>query len=333
MSDRRVLALGICLIVWLSSGAACRQATAIGEGVVSAERVQLKQSTARVPGFAGELRRGDKVTIIGEQGNMQKVRCEQPKQIEGWMEKRDIVSQDLFSKGKSLENSTKGIPAQATGKVKQDSNLRLIPSRDTDGAILFQVPRETHFDILDKKHVLSPKGKDKDADKPQKMEAWYEVRLPQDFLTRVGWVYGPSVEFAIPTEIATYENSGYKFVAWHVIGSAKDKESGEVKNYLILEKRIGNNDSSVDFDRIYAVAWDPEGHSYYSIMAVSDLKGKTPLSVETDKEGRSTATMTLLDRDGKPVEAKYEISKDDKGKYRMVRVDNNDTSKAKGKKK
>jgi len=332
MTDRRILAFGIC-VVMMSLSAACRQATAIGEGVVSAERVQLKQSTARVPGYAGELKRGDKVTIIGEQGAMQKVRAEQPKQIEGWMEKRDIVSQDLFTKGKALEDSTKSIPAQATGKLKQDTNLRVTPSRDADGSVLFQVPRDTHFEILDKKHVLSPKGKDKDADKPQKMEAWYEVRLPQDFLTRVGWLYGPSVEFAIPTEIATFENSGYKFIAWHVIGSAKDKESGEVKNYLILEKRIGNNDSNIDFDRIYAIAWDPEGHSYYSIMAASDLKGKTPLKVDTDKDGRSTATMTLLDRDGKAVQAEYVISKDDKGKYHMTRVDNNDTSKGKAKKK
>src|SRR6266404_2618921 len=96
MFYRRILAFGICAIVMLLC-AACRQATAIGEGVVSAERVQLKQSTARVPGYAGELRRGDKVTIIGEQGTMQKVRCEQPKRIEGWLDKRDIVSQDLFS--------------------------------------------------------------------------------------------------------------------------------------------------------------------------------------------------------------------------------------------
>ena len=67
--------------------------------------------------------------------------------------------------------------------------------------------------------------------------------------------YGPSLEFAIPQEIATFENSGYKFVAWHEVGSVKDKDSGEVKNYVILEKKISNYDTDIDFDRIYAVAW------------------------------------------------------------------------------
>ena len=102
MTQRNIILLISFLIITFSS-VACRQAAAIGEGVVTSERVQLKQSTARVPGYAGELKRGDKVTIIGEQDTFIKVRSDQPKQIEGWLEKREIVSQDLYAKAKAEE--------------------------------------------------------------------------------------------------------------------------------------------------------------------------------------------------------------------------------------
>ena len=136
MCQQRVLFFA-CIIA-ISFASACHKATAIGEGVVSSERVQLRQSTARVPGNAGELKRGDKVSIIGEQGTFLKVRAEDTKQTEGWLEKRDIINADLVSKAKALENSSKDIPGQATGKLKQDSNLRLNPSRDTDSVVIFQ---------------------------------------------------------------------------------------------------------------------------------------------------------------------------------------------------
>ncbi|HZS44909.1 MAG TPA: hypothetical protein VFC63_07375 [Blastocatellia bacterium] len=322
----------------------------------------MRQSTARVQGNAGELKRGDKVTIIGEQGTLLKVRSESTNQIEGWLDKKDIISESMVAKAKTLENSVKGIPAQASGKLKQDANLRLDPSRENDSNVVFMIPRDTKFEIIDKRRTPTPKSKDtpkdtsvkdtkpidtstksvkskglkgkdsaKDIDKP-KMDTWYEVRLPEDFVARVGWVYSASVEIAIPVEISTYENSGYKFVAWHTVGMVRDKDSGEVKNYLILEKKIGSSDSEADFDRIYTLAWDPESHGYYSIFVQSDIRGKTPLRVETDKNGVSNVTMTLLDKNGDSEEAHYEVSKDDKGKWRMVRTDSAAASKPSAKK-
>jgi len=345
--DRIYLLLSF--LVLCAFATSCRQTAAIGEGIVSSERVQLRQSTARVQGNAGELKRGDKVTIIDQQGALLKVRAEQTNPIEGWLDKKDIISQSLVTKAKTLETSVKDIPTQANGKLKQDANLRLDPSRETDTNIVFMVPRDTKFEILDKKQTPAPKSKESskdtkdtkpidtkpittkaknargkrvgvdEADKP-KMDTWYEIRLPQEFVARVGWVYGGSVSLDIPVEISTFENSGFKFIAWHAIGTVKDKDSGEVKNYLILEKKAGSSDAEADFDRVYTLAWDPEGHSYYSIFVQSDIRGKTPLRVENEKNGNSSVTMTLLDKNGQPEDIHYEVSKNDKGKFQMVKT-------------
>src|SRR5215468_2549784 len=233
-------------------------------GVVVARRAQMRSSTAVVAADLLEVNRGDTVDIIDSvdvpdpQDNTRKerwlrVRSNGDENIEGWIEARNIMPQDVLDRSRKLAGEDKDLAAQATGQLRASSNLRLSPDRAGNDNIVMRLDSGSSFDIVGWKRVPKPTSSDviesdvapkagsapqpsskgrKEGDEEQEPEEtnelWYKVRLPPSFSPApAGWIYGKQVELTVPSDIIFYR-TGREFVAWQRLdGETKESSSGE----------------------------------------------------------------------------------------------------------
>src|SRR5688572_21055098 len=109
-------------------------------GVVVARIAQIRSSTAVVAADLLEVTRGNAVDILEFQDvqdptdNTKKerwlrVQAHDDDSIEGWIESRNVMPDEVLQSSKKLAEEDKNIPAQATGQLRASSNLRLTPDR------------------------------------------------------------------------------------------------------------------------------------------------------------------------------------------------------------
>lgn len=299
----------------------------IDDGVITSEKEQVRSSTALVANKLAELQRGDNVEILERQENWLRIRVPGNDPIEGWINARHVASKQVVDQAWEIFNQARDVPAQAVGALKRETKLRLSPDRTSEENVIALLPSGTRFEIIAKTRTERKRearadageGNDSTEEGPIRYDTWYQIRLPQEFVIRAGWVYSYYVELKIPDEISALESAGRKFVAWQSFGSVQDEESGEVHHYVILEKTIFKPDAVADFDRIYTVVWDPIGHAYNSIYVESNIRGKLPMKITKLQGGRASLALTLLDKENNPSTVNYTIRLEN-GRYRMEKA-------------
>lgn len=311
------------LLLGLLIGAISCSSPDYEQGVITVERATLRSTTARVATLAGEVKRGDNVWIVNQHSPWVKIRTMAHKPVEGWIDERFVVSQKLVDESRKLQREVENLPAQAIGRLKVDSRFRLKPTREDEDNNVVQVLRaRTSFDILDKQRTPRPAvvGPDTDeasdsapSQEPAKYDTWYKVRLPREYVCRVGWLLAGSIELAVPPEIQSFESGLRRFVGWQEVGVVQDSESGEVHNYIVFEKQIFGGDPQVDFDRVYGVGWDPNDHSYYSFFVESNVRGLFPV-MRRNAGNEPILVLKLLEKNNKPVTVELRVTKDKSGK-------------------
>lgn len=308
----------------------------IDQGVVIAEKAEVRNSTAPVAAPLKELKRGEQVEILEHrsvnQRDFTRVRVAGEKPLEGWLEARFVISKRIVDECQKLSDEWKDIPTQATGRTKDRLKLRLKPGRDTDVATM--LPANTVLEIVGRERAerRTEATEDKPApDEGVKYDNWYKVRLNPDGVIKAGWIYADSVELRPPDAIAPLPGAGRRFTAWQPFGKVKDSvTNNEESHYIILDKYAYSKDDDIDFDRIYIVVWDEEKHAYSSIFIESLLRGTYPLRGEQKSDGYYF-TVPLLNRQNQPTLTNYVIKRDEKaGRYRVTRIVETKT-KAKGK--
>ena len=285
-----------------------------------------------------------------------RVRAHDTDNTEGWIEARYVMAQDVLDKARRLAAEDKDIQAQASGQLRASSNLRLTPDRSTPDNIMMKLESGSSFEIIGWKRVPKPKEtettesddapkagsvqqspnkaqKDTDAEKePEETnELWYKVRLaPSVSPAPAGWVYGKQVELSVPSDIIFYR-SGREFVAWRRLdedtggatATPKDKDAAkEMKpgSWVILEKGSSDEPHKLDepdFDRIYVLGYDKYRQEHYTAYRSQDLKGYLPLKVEGQGDNK-TFTVRVQGDDGQIKEAKYALSRDDRGVLKVT---------------
>mgnify|MGYP003694027943 CR=1 FL=1 len=207
-------------------------------GVVVARRAQIRSSTAVVAADLLEVDRGDAVDILDFQDvqdpsdNTKKerwlrVQAHDEDSIEGWIESRNVMPDDVLQASVKLAEEDKGIPAQATGQLRASSNLRLSPDRSGNENIMMRLDSGSSFEIVGWKRVPKPKSSEviesdvapkagsaqqgntrgnkesQDENEAQEdNEVWYKVRLASlASPAPAGWIYGKQVELTVPSDI------------------------------------------------------------------------------------------------------------------------------------
>lgn len=336
-------------------------------GVIVARRAQIRSSTAVVAADLLEVNRGDLVDILESQDvpdpndnskreTWLRVRARDDESTEGWIEARNVMSDDVLEASRKLAQEDRAIPPQATGQLRASSNLRLTPDRGGNENIMMRLDSGSSFEIISWKRVPKPKASEsiesdvapragsvqpasgranresRDENEPEETnELWYKVRLPSSISPApAGWIYGKQVELSVPSDIIFYR-TGREFVAWQRLdgegtdsdGSLRDKDAArEAKpgSWVILEKSSSNEPHTLDepdFDRIYVLGYDKRNQEHYTAYRSPDLQGFLPMQVETKGENRSF-TVSVHDENGQLKLAEYNVYKDARGVLRIT---------------
>jgi hypothetical protein len=335
-------------------------------GVVVARRAQIRSSTAVVAADLLEVNRGDAIDILESQDvpdpndNTRKerwlrVRAHDEENIEGWIEARNVMPDDVLASSKKLADEDKNVTGQATGQLRASSNLRLSPDRSGNENIMMRLDSGANFEIVSWKRVPKPKSSetietdiapkagsaqqtnsrggrvDQDENQPEETnELWYKVRLaPSISPAPAGWIYGKQVELTVPSDIIFYR-TGREFVAWQRLdgessereGSPKDKDAArEAKpgSWVILEKSSSNQPRAIDepdFDRIYVLGYDKRNQEHYTAYRSPDIKGYLPVRIDGRGDNKSFTVRSQEDN-GEMKDVQYGIYKDARGFLRV----------------
>ncbi len=359
------LKLSFIILLLLVSGGCSTLAGKEETGVVIARRAQVRSSTAVVAADIKEVVRGDMLDVL-DSTNVQdtgerwlRVRTRDAEATEGWIEARNIISQEMVERSRQLSKEDEGVPAQASGQLRASTNIRFSPDRAANDNILMKLESGARFDIVGWKRIPRPKSlettesddapkagaantgtssrrKDKDESKePEEVnEIWFKVRLPSSISPApAGWVFGKQVELTVPSDIIFYR-TGREFVAWQRLdgeeadahrATPKDKDAAkDVRpgSWVILEKSSTGNTNSLDspdFDRIYVLGYDKDRQEHYTAYRSHDLEGFLPLRI--DRKGDTKVFTVRVQSEGQLKDIRFKTYTNERGLLKVESLD------------
>jgi hypothetical protein len=274
---------------------------------VSAPQAILRDQVAAVYNKMGVIKNAERVEILDRDRRYVKVRTSAG--VEGWVEQRYLVTQQVYDGFQKLQQSEQNDPIQATGITRNDTNIHLTPDRNGDH--LYQLSEGGHVSML--KRAAAPKllpGEQKnkpDADsKPVDLEDWWLVRDPQG---HTGWVLGRMLDVDAPLDVAQYAE-GQRIVATFPLDEVKDGDK-KVPEYLMLltEPKDG---MPYDFNQIRVFSWNVKRHRYETADRERGLIGELPVTVSHEDFGKEgnlpTFTIHVKDKTGALTEKKYKMN-------------------------
>ena len=278
---------------------------------VSAPQVVLRDRVAAVFTKNGTVKNGERVQVLEREKRFVRVRTQGG--IDGWMEQRYLVSQQVFDGFQKLVQQVQNDPIQAAGTTRNDTNIHLEPGREAEH--LFQLNQGAKVSVLKRataEKVLpgtppTPKAGGKAPNSPTPiMEDWWLIRDPEQ---HVGWVLARLVDIDAPLEIAQYAE-GQRIVAFFVLNEVVDGDK-KVPQYLVLltEPRDGMD---FDFNQARVYTWNVKRHRYETAYRERNLNGSLPTTVTQenfDKEGSLPVfVLRVKDNDGNVSERKYKLN-------------------------
>jgi hypothetical protein len=276
---------------------------------VSAPQAFLRDRVATVFNKTGNVRNGEKVDVLEHDRRFVRVRTSGG--VEGWIEQRYLVSQQVFDGFQKLASDSKNNSGQATAVTRNDTNLHLTPGRDTDH--LYQLSEGAKVSLLQRSTAeknlpggITPAAKPGPSNQTGvPLEDWWLVRNADG---HVGWVLGRMLDVDVPLDIAQYAE-GQRIVAAAVLHQVTDGDK-QVPEYLTLvtESKDG---LPYDFDQIRVFTWNVHRHRYETAYRERNLNGVLPLTVSQenfDKEGTLPVfVVRVKDDNGNIVERKYKL--------------------------
>jgi uncharacterized protein YgiM (DUF1202 family) len=283
---------------------------------VSAPQAVLRDQVANVYNKMGVVKNGERVEVLDRDRRFVQVRTAAG--VEGWVEQRYLVNQQVYDAFGKLVQQEQADPIQGTAVARNETNLHITPERDSEhlyqvaeGARVSILRRATSEKILPGEAVRAVsdeagnEAQEKPAPKPV-MEDWWLVRDAQN---HVGWVLGRMVDVDIPLDVATYAE-GERIVASFVLDEVADGDK-KIPQYLVLltEPKDG---MPYDYDQVRVFTWNVRRHRYETAYHERNLNGVLPVTVsqETLEKQRSLPVFVLRVKDdsGNIVEKKYQLN-------------------------
>ena len=143
----------------LLAAPACKRGSVVSKHeymYVSAPETSLRDRVATMFNKVGTVHNGDRVDVIERAKRFVRVRTDQG--VEGWVEQRSLVSQEVFDGFQKLAADARLQTIQGHGTARAELNMHLTPARD--GEHLYQLKEGEKVEIL--KRATS----DKNAPKP-----------------------------------------------------------------------------------------------------------------------------------------------------------------------
>jgi SH3-like domain-containing protein len=274
---------------------------------VSAPQVTLRDQLAQVYNKVGTAKNGDRVDVLDREKRFAKIRTASG--LEGWVEQRYLVNQQVFDGFQKLAQQEKASPVEGIATTRNDTNLHIEPGRDTEhlyqltqGAKVSVLKRATVEKSLPGASVEAPF----DARKLKPMEDWW---LARDAQGQVGWVLGRMIDLDVPLDVAQYAE-GQRIVACFVLNEVSDGDK-KVPQYLMLltEPKDGQ---PFDYNQARVFTWNVRRHRYETAYRERNLNGVLPVTISRqvfNKEGDlPTFALRVKDANGNIVERKYKMN-------------------------
>jgi SH3-like domain-containing protein len=304
--------LPLLLVLALLSSGCSRHSKNLEVAYVSAPQAFLRDQVAAVYNKTGVVKNGDRVQVLDRDRRFARVRLANG--TEGWIEQRNLVSQQVYDGFQKLLQQEQSAAVQATGITRNDTNIHLDPRRDADHlfllgsgskvALLKRTASEKALPGTAPKPALNP-GKGKEPAGPA-MEDWWLIR---DEGGHVGWVLGRMIDIDVPLEIAQYAE-GQRIIACFKLDEVADADK-RVPQYLVLMSE--NKDGlPYDYSQIRVFTWNVRKHRYETAYHERDLTGVLPVTVSHenfDKEGTLPVFVVRVQDDGGNIsERKYKLN-------------------------
>jgi uncharacterized protein YgiM (DUF1202 family) len=273
---------------------------------VSAPQSMLRDQVAAVYNKTGVVKNGDRVQVLDRDRRFVKVRTDA--NVEGWIEQRNLVSQQIFDELQKLSQQEQNTPVQGTGTTRNDTNIHVEPGRDTDHLYLLNSASKVSLLKRATAEKTLPGGGPAKADKNgvKPVEDWWLIRDAQG---HVGWVLGRLIDVDVPLEIAQYAE-GQRIIAFFVLDQVTDGDK-KVPQYLVVMNE--NKDGMpFDFNQIRIFTWNVRKHRYETAYREHDLNGVLPVTISQenfDKEGTLPVfVIRVKDDNGNTSERKYKLN-------------------------
>jgi len=303
--------LPFLVLLFLLSG--CRGRSRVQEiAYVSAPQAILRDRVSAVFSKTGTVKNGDRVQILEREHHFVRVRTASG--VEGWIEQRSLVPQQVYDGFQKLSQQAQSEAVQATGTTRNDTNIHLDPGRETEH--LYQLNQGSKVSILQRATaektvpggMAKPASPKNESAKPVSplMEDWWLIRDPDG---RVGWVLARFVDLDVPLEIAEYAE-GQRIVAFFVLDQVADGDK-KVPQYLVVltEPKDG---LPFDFNQVRVFTWNVRKHRYETAYREHNLNGFLPVTISQenfDKEGTLPVfVLQVKDDDGKMSQRKYKMN-------------------------
>ena len=328
---------------------------------VIAKKTNIRTSYAVVATDLLEVKRGDELDVVDqvefEKVVWYRVRARDEDQTEGWIEAQNVITSEVLEKSKKLAEEDKDAQPQASGLLRNKTNLRLTPEQKNEN-VLVKLDNGSTFEIISWKFV--PKAEDttnddatrddsnsrtptrnrtknaeieaaKTENEPEKMDEkydiWYKVRLdPSVSPAPSGWIFGRQVELQVPTDIVFYQQNNKKFVTWQKIDGVdtslkEDPKAATKSNSWVILTRTNEvkavNGEEPDFDGVLLLGYDKYDQSHYRVYP---LIGEVWGKLPMKMEGTGdtrTFTLRLRNKNSGEIEDKRFVVTSDKNRYRL----------------
>lgn len=306
------LCSSLLLVLAVFPLAACSRHSKYQEiAYVSAPQVVLRDHVAAMFNKNGVVKNADRVQVLEREKRFARVRTAGG--VEGWMEQRYLVSEQVFDGFQKLVQQEQNDPVQAIGTTRNDTNIHLEPGREAEhlfllsqGAKVSVLRRATSEKVLPG-GAPAPKAEGKPPASPTPiLEDWWLIRDPQQ---HVGWVLARLIDIDTPLEIAQYAE-GQRIVAFFMLNEVTDGDK-KIPQYLVLltEPRDGMD---FDFNQARVYTWNVKRHRYETAYREHNLNGYLPVTVTQenfDKEGTLPVfVLRVKDDSGKTSERTYKLN-------------------------
>ncbi|HYV05082.1 MAG TPA: SH3 domain-containing protein [Blastocatellia bacterium] len=312
----------ICVVAIVCISSGCKLISGeskIDEGIVVAQKLTIRSTTAPAALPLAEVKRGDRLEIL-EQAEFKtptrtnewyRVRTKTKDATEGWVEARSVINKSLVDKSQELFEKSRSLPSQGVGRLKVQTRLRLDPGGD----VVTYLSRGMMVEIAGKTRTTFKPEKQPDADDSDDSDEpetrtvlWYQVRLPESEVLRAGWVGAQQVQLDVPDEILYLEGEGRRFTGWVVLDQTRDKKGVLKDNYIGMMKSL-STEGPIDFTRLWILTYSPEQGRYVGGGIFDGLRGVLPVTLSTIS-GRKGFTIHELDENNQPVPAEYEVRRE-----------------------
>ena len=270
---------------------------------VSVRQMYLHDRVAAVSNRVAEVVNGQPLEVLEHGRRFLKVKTE--KNEIGWIEERAVIDGKTFQAFNQLAIQHKEDTVVATGALRDDLYLHILPGRETERLYLLAANAKVQLLVRASVPKVATPGfgapSAQTAPKPSQaaksparakaspvpsppealpvvMEDWWLVRDGQG---HAGWLLAGRLDMDVPDEIAAYAE-GQRYVGAYVFNKVFDPEAAtpdhEVPQYVTV---LSPNRAGLpfDFDQVRVFTWSLKHHRYETGFRLHPIQGYLPVRV------------------------------------------------------